>query len=138
MDKQRLHIFQVAKSSGGVGIYTRRLVKALDKEKFQITVACLAEGADRLAVELSQEQGVRTFSIPMEDRIEPISDLQVCLKLSEIIRNNDFDIIHAHTSKPGFFARLTALGTGIPVIYQPANFAFHDGAPKWEAVFYAA
>ncbi len=138
MSNQRLHVFQAAKSIGGVGMYTRRLIKALDKEKFQITVACLAEGSDQMAAEMSQVDGVDAISIPMKDRIEPFSDLQVCMKLSKIIKENDFDLIHAHTSKPGFFARLAAAGTGVPVIYQPANFAFHDGAPRREALFYAA
>ena len=138
MGKRRIHIFKVAKSIGGVGIYTRRLVKALDKEKFQITVACLAEGSDQMAAELSQVQGVHAISIPMADQISPISDIKICFQLSDIIKQNDFNLIHAHTSKPGFFARLAAAGTGIPVIYQPANFAFHDGASKWEAMIYAA
>ncbi len=137
MGKQRLHVFQVAKSSGGVGVYVRRLVEALDQEKFRVTVACLAEGADQMAAELSRLDGVRTISIPMKDYIEPFSDLQVCMKLSEIIRKNDFDLIHAHTSKPGFFARLAAIGTGIPVIYQPANFAFHEGASRQEVLLYS-
>jgi glycosyltransferase involved in cell wall biosynthesis len=135
--EKRLHIFQTAKSIGGVGIYTRRLVKALNKEKFRITVACLAEGSDQMAAELSRLEGVQAVSIPMKDSIEPFSDLKVCAKLYSLIRSDHFDLIHAHTSKPGFFARLAAIGTGIPVIYQPANFAFHDGAPKWEAKFYA-
>ena len=138
MGRRRIHVFQVAKSIGGVGIYTRRLVKALDKEKFQVTVACLAEGSDQMAAEMSQVNDVQAISIPMEDQISPISDVRICLRLLDIIKHNDFNIIHAHTSKPGFFARAAAAGTGIPVIYQPANFAFHDGAPKPEAMFYAA
>ncbi|MFZ1042464.1 MAG: glycosyltransferase family 4 protein [Anaerolineales bacterium] len=138
MVDKRIRLFQVAKSTGGVGMYTRRLVKALDKERFQITVACLAEGAEQMALEMSQIPGVQSISIPMKDSIEPFSDFRVCLKLSSIIRGSHFDLIHAHTSKPGFFARLAAKGTGIPVIYQPANFAFHEGVSKAEAIFYAA
>jgi glycosyltransferase involved in cell wall biosynthesis len=138
MGSRRIHIFQVAKSIGGVGIYTRRLIKALDKEKFQITVACLAEGSDQMAAEMSEVQGVRAISIPMADQISPVSDIKICLQLLAIIKQNDFNLIHAHTSKPGFFARLAAAGRGIPVIYQPANFAFHDGTSKWQAMIYAS
>ena len=138
MDKKRIHVFQVAKSIGGVGIYTRRLVTAVDKDRFQITVACLAEGGEQMAAEMSRIQGVHAVSIPMKDQIEPLSDVRVCMQLADIIRHNKFDLIHAHTSKPGFFARLAAMGTGIPVIYQPANFAFHDGASRRDVLLYGA
>ena len=133
----KINIFQAAKSSGGVGIYTRRLVTALNKERFQVTVACLAEGSDEMAEELGKLENVRALSIPMKDQIDPFLDIKVCYKLARELRNNKFDIIHAHTSKPGFFARLAAIGTDIPVIYQPANFAFHDGTSRTQANFYA-
>jgi glycosyltransferase involved in cell wall biosynthesis len=132
-----IKIFQAAKSIGGVGIYTRRLVKALDKEQYRITVACLAEGSDEMADELSQLEGVTAISIPMRDEIAPLSDLWVFYRLMKIIRSEKFDLLHVHTSKPGFMSRLAALGTGVPVIYQPANFAFHDGMPRKQAAFYA-
>lgn len=133
-----IRLFQVAKSSGGVGMYTRRLVKALNKQRYKITVACLAEGSDELAAELSQLDGVNAISIPMKDQIEPLSDFGICMELASIIRRERFDLIHAHTSKPGLLARVASIGTGIPVIYQPANFAFHDGVSKRQAMFYAA
>lgn len=119
-------------------MYTHRLVKALNKERYKITVACLAEGSDELAAELSQLDGVEAISIPMKDEIEPLSDFGIYMKLARIIRDEKFDLIHAHTSKPGLLARAASIGTGIPVIYQPANFAFHDGVSKRQAMFYAA
>lgn len=132
-----IKLLQVAKSSGGVGIYTRRLVKALDRERYQITVVCLAEGADELAADLSQLKNVEAISLPMKDQIDPLTDFFVYSRLFRIIRRGRFDLIHAHTSKPGFLTRVAAIGTGIPVIYQPANFAFHDGVSKKQAAFYS-
>lgn len=131
-----IRLLQVAKSSGGVGMYMRRLVESLDREKYIITAICLAEGSDELALELSDLKNVKAISVPMKDNIELLSDIDVCFQIARVIRDDKFDLIHAHTSKPGFFTRLAAIGTGIPVIYQPANFAFHDGVPRMQAIFY--
>src|SRR5262249_46973695 len=37
-----------------------------------------------------------------------------------------------------FLARLAAAGTGIPVLYTPNCFAFHDGVPRLQATIIAA
>lgn len=132
-----IHILQVSKSSGGVGVYTRRLVEAFDRTRYCFTVVCLAEGADEMAAELNKLEGVKAISIPMADGIEPISDISICLRLAKMVRSEKFDLIHTHSSKPGFFARLAAIGMNIPVVYEPASFAFHENAPRIQAVIYA-
>ncbi|MHB8776918.1 MAG: glycosyltransferase family 4 protein [Anaerolineales bacterium] len=137
MIDDRIHILQVAKSSGGVGMYTRRLVNAFDKSRYRFTVVCLAEGSDIMAADLNKIEGVKAISIPMQDGIEPFSDILICFRLAKLIRSEKYDLIHAHTSKPGFFTRLAAIGMDIPVIYHPANFAFHENVPRSQAVFYA-
>lgn len=137
MTDGRIHILQVAKSSGGVGMYTRRLVKAFDKSRYRFTVICLAEGSDVMAADLNKIEGVKAIGIPMKDGIEPFSDTLICIKLAKLIRSEKFDLIHAHTSKPGFFARLAAFGMNIPLVYRPASFAFHENAPRYQAVVYA-
>ncbi len=134
---EKIHILHVSKSSGGVGTYTRRLVNALDRNRYKFTVVCLAEGCEKMADDLSRLEGVDAIAIPMSDGIEPFSDVSICFKLAKIIRENKFDLIHAHTSKPGFFARLANIGTSIPVIYRPASFAFHENAPRLQANVYA-
>lgn len=133
-----INVFEISKSTGGVGSYTRRLVKGLNKDKFNITVACLSTGSEKMAEELGLIPGVTALSLSMaEYHIAPLSDLKVFVKLFLLIRRIPIDIIHAHTSKPGFLVRLAALGTGIPVIYRPANFSFDDSVPKRRAYFYA-
>lgn len=135
---RRIRVLQVSKSTGGVGQYLNMLTKSLDKDRFDITVVCLSEGGDELAAELSMIEGVRAQSLQMDRyKVNLFSDLQVFSRLFRIIREEKYDLIHAHTSKPGFLARLAAVGTGIPTVFRPACFAFHDGVPKLTAVFYA-
>ena len=135
----KIHVFQVSKSTGGVGAYTRRLVGSLNKDRFQVTVACLSKDSEKMASDLARLDGVNAFSIPMaQHHIDPFSDLKVLYKIYKKIRTEKFDLIHAHTSKPGFLARLAAIGSGVPVIYRPANFSFYDGVPGWQVFIYVA
>jgi glycosyltransferase involved in cell wall biosynthesis len=133
----KIHVFQITKTLGGVGTYVHRLVSALDKSRYRFTVVLLAEGSDKMAAELNKIEGVNAISIPMKDQIDPLADILICLKIAKILRSDNFDIIHAHTSKPGFLARLAAIGLDIPVIYRPASFAFHENARRSQAIFYA-
>jgi glycosyltransferase involved in cell wall biosynthesis len=133
-----LHILQVTKSTGGVAEYVRWLAQGLDRAQFELTVACLSEGGAEFASELAHA-GLSAFSLAMDRyRISLISDSRVALSLAKIIRHGNFDLIHAHASKPGFLARLAALGSGIPVIYSPHCFSFHAGTGRFQAGLLAA
>lgn len=135
---QPIKVLEVTKSTGGVASYVRWIVKGIDHERYQLTVLCLSEGGPELAAELNQLQGIRALSIAMNRyKLDPFSDTRVLLKLAQFMRSEHFDLIHAHTSKPGYLARLAAIGTGIPVIYTPNCFAFHDRATAFRK-FYSA
>lgn len=133
-----IHVYEITKSTGGVGEYIRWLAHGLDKKRFRVTIACMSSGGDKLAAALSKIPSVRAFHIPMVRYfVEPFSDSVVLVRLARIFRNEKIDLIHAHVSKPGFLARLAALGTGIPVIYSPHGFSFHAGSGKIGAKIYA-
>ena len=132
---EHIRLLIITKSTGGVGAYVRSVVSGLDKNRFFITVACLSEGGEKFSAELRDTYGVEAFSMAMDRyKVNPLTDLLVLLKLSRRIRLGKYQIIHAHASKPGFLARFAAIGTGIPVIYSPHNFAFHEGSNKIAAM----
>jgi len=129
-----IRLLLVSKSTGGVATYVRSLVGGLDRNKFSITVACLSENGEQFSAELIQNYGVQAFSLAMNRyKINPLTDARVFLQLAQHIRREKYDVIHAHASKPGFLMRIAAIGTGIPVIYSPHNFAFHEGSKKISA-----
>lgn len=129
-----IRLLLVSKSTGGVATYVRALVGGLDRNKFSITVACLSENGPEFAAELIQQHSVQAFSLAMNRyKINLLTDARVFLQLARHIRREKYDLIHAHASKPGFLIRMAAIGTGIPVIYSPHNFAFHEGSKKLSA-----
>ena len=129
--KRSVRVLLVTKSTGGVAEYIRWLVHGIDREKFSLLVVCLSENSPEFAEELRQAYGVQAISYSMNRyKVDLISDTRVGLQLARLIRGHQFDLIHAHASKPGFLARIAALGTGIPVLYSPHCFAFHAGAGR--------
>ena len=135
----RLRILLVSKSTGGLLTYMRWLASGLDLNRFQLTFACLSEGGSELAAELSRPPDIETLSWPMDRfRINPATDALIILRLSRLIRSRKFALIHAHGSKAGFLARVSAAGSGIPVVYSPHGFAFDAGnVPRFVGLIYA-
>jgi len=117
----------------------RWLAGGLDLNRFQLTFACLSEGSSDLAAELARPPDIEALSWPMNRfRIDPATDAMVILRLFRLVRNQKFAVIHAHGSKAGFLARISASGSGIPVVYSPHGFAFDAGnVPPMAALTYA-
>jgi glycosyltransferase involved in cell wall biosynthesis len=121
-----------------VAEYIRWLVNGMNRSKFSFTVACLSEGSSEFAAELSQISGVQSFNLEMNRyRIDPLSDAKVLFQLAKHVRKGKYDLIHAHASKPGYLARIAAVGARIPVLYSPHGFSFHDGVSRFKAQVFA-
>lgn len=124
----RLQVLEIGKSTAGIGTYLRWLAQGLDSERFHLTVACLSEGGVELAAELNSIQGIKAISWPMNRfKVSLISDFILTLRIARLVRSGKFDLVHAHGSKAGFLTRVAAIGSGIPVVYSPHCFSFHDG-----------
>ena len=115
--------------TGGAGRHVRMLVERLDRRRWRPVVAAspLEDPAfpDALAA-----LGARVVPVPMERDPAPFSDLASFHAVRDLVRSGQFDLVHAHASKPGAFARLAAKRAGTPVLYTPHGwaFAYADGA----------
>ena len=139
-----LHISQAA---GGVQRHVIDIVSRLDKNMFEIVGACppqdLIKGvsADKESfIEAFKRAGVRAYPIKMCREIRPVGDLFSLFGIYKLIKKERFDIVHAHSSKAGFLARVAAKLAGVPVIvYTPNNFAFdRPGYMAAQRIFYSA
>jgi glycosyltransferase involved in cell wall biosynthesis len=86
-------------------------------DKFEIEVACGKENG-MLIPEL-EKLGVEVHIIPdLVREISPIKDLKAYLHIRKLIRQNQYDIVHVHSSKAGFLGRLAARCLGVnKIIY---------------------
>jgi glycosyltransferase involved in cell wall biosynthesis len=66
------------------------------------------------------------------------SDVKALLQLTCFLSKNRFDIVHTHTSKPGFIGRLAARLSGVPLVFHTSHrFAFDIYTSKLKSRFFA-
>lgn len=77
--------------------------------------------------------------LPMVTAINPVADLKALNKIYRLIRTENPDVIHLHSSKAGVLGRLAALllGKRDQVFYSPRGFAFlrEDVSPQKQKLF---
>ena len=87
--------------------------------------------------EAFRQANVPYFVVPMQRSIHLWKDFVSFYRLLQQIKQRDFDIIHAHSSKAGFLARVAARLTRIPVVvYSPHAFSFDGPQPIVKKIFF--
>src|SRR4051794_34737105 len=113
--------------TGGVAAHVGGLVEALHREGHRIDVACPRES--QVWERVSRLDGVRLHAVGAHRRPAPgdLRSLGVLLRLV-----GRADVVHAHSSKDGFLARLAAMLTGRSgrCVFTPHGWSFWaaDGA----------
>lgn len=112
---------------GGVAAHVIQLVEGLPAQEFEINVACPREST--IWTELEGRDGVVLHRVRPHRQPGP-GDLATLAHLRPLVRRAE--VIHAHSSKAGFLARLAALTSGQRrrCIFTPHGWSFWaaDGA----------
>ena len=119
MNKQ-IRVLHVAEAAGGVERYLETLFK-YSKDKVENILVC----SQNYDYEKFKKLADRIIVLKMAHDIEPSSDIKVERTLRRIIKQLKPDIVYAHSSKAGAFARIADLGLNNRVIYNPHGWAFN-------------
>lgn len=119
MDK-KIRVLHVAEAAGGVERYLETLFK-YSKDKVENILVCSQNYDYKKFKKLAD----RVIVLKMVHNIEPSSDIKVERTLRRIIKQLKPDIVYAHSSKAGAFARIADLGLNNKVIYNPHGWAFN-------------
>jgi glycosyltransferase involved in cell wall biosynthesis len=117
--------------TGGAARHVRMLVEQLDRKRFEPTVAVSPLEDPAFPAALAS-LGAKVVEVPMRRDPAPLRDLAAFHAVRALVRSGGFDLVHAHTSKPGAFARLAAARSGPPVVYSPHGWYF-EYAPNTAA-----
>ena len=121
-------VLQVLEATeGGTRRHLRDLVSALDPKAFRVAIAvsCGREAAFRACdVPAYAARGVPVYEVPMRRGIAPAADALSLVRLVRVIRKMRPDVLHAHSSKAGFLARVAGAVCRVPVVYTPHVFPF--------------
>ena len=118
--ERKIRVLHVAEAAGGVERYLETLFK-YSKDKVENILVC-SQNCD---YEKFKKLADRVIVLKMAHDIQPSSDIKVERTLRRIIKQLKPDIVYAHSSKAGAFARIADLGLNNKVIYNPHGWAFN-------------
>jgi glycosyltransferase involved in cell wall biosynthesis len=108
----RPKILQVLEATAlGTACYMSNLLLNIDTDEFDVSLAYSPIRSDeRFRKELKKvaRRGIRIYEVYMQRDISPFKDVTSLWALYCLIAKEGFDIVHGHSSKAGFLARLAA------------------------------
>jgi glycosyltransferase involved in cell wall biosynthesis len=121
----RPRVLEVLEATGaGTASHVCDLLLNIDTARFDVSFAYSPLRSDERFSRTLQHisrRGIPIYEIPMQRNICLLEDARSLWKLYRLIRSQQFDIVHGHSSKAGFLARLAAklADNRIFTVYSP-------------------
>lgn len=81
--------------------------------------------------------GIHHIAVPMTRTLSPFADLRSLWRLYQVIRREQFTIVHTHNPKPGLLGQVAARLAGVPIVVNTLHgFYFHEYMPPIWRWFY--
>ena len=110
------------------------LIDALISEGYRVEISCTP---GRYSKEL-EKKGYSFRYVYIDRKINLLSNIKSIVKLYHIMKENKYDIVHAHTPSAGVLARIAAKLSHIPIIiYTAHGFYFHENMNKLKYAFFS-
>jgi len=126
--KLKLNILYLITSSdvGGAQKHLISLVKYFLSKNHQIKVATSPGEPMNSSI---RRLGVKPVVLNyLQKKVNPLYDLMTFYDISKLLIENDFSVIHCHSTKAGILGRLAAYFAGVPVkVFTAHGFVFYDG-----------
>ncbi|WP_431303363.1 glycosyltransferase family 4 protein [Sediminicoccus sp. BL-A-41-H5] len=83
-------------------------------------------------LDVARDEGFRIIPVPLQRSLNPRAHLPALSQLRQIMREERFDLVHAHMPISGFLARAAAKLEGVPrIAYTCHGFLFNQPGPLW-------
>lgn len=132
--REKTRIMHVAQAAGGVDRYLKMLLKYLDNDTYENIMVCSYD-----YVRSDYNKLTSYFHhVDMGRAISPKSDMKAILEVRKLIKQEQPDIIYAHSSKAGAIARIANIGLHTHCVYNPHGWAFNMKCKKIKQFVYAS
>lgn len=132
--REKTRIMHVAQAAGGVDRYLKMLLKYLDSDTYENVMVCSYD-----YVRSDYNKLTSNFHhVDMGRAISPKADLKAILEVRKLIKEENPDIVYAHSSKAGAIARIANIGIKNHCVYNPHGWAFNMKCKRVKQMVYAA
>jgi len=115
---------------GGADENTVFTVLGIDRERYEVDI--LAGLGSELSGFPAEIDRCTTIIPELVRDPSPIRDLVALAKITRILRQGRYDLVHTHTAKAGFLGRVGARLAGVPcVVHTLHGVTFHEQLSPW-------
>lgn len=133
-----LKVLLVATVQSHICQFHKPLMKLLKENGYEVHVAARDNLAEKNG--LAMEYADKVFNIPFTRSPITKDNISAYKRLKQIVKDNDYNIIHCNTPMGGMITRLVAnkyrKKNGTKVFYTAHGFHFYEGAPKKNWLIY--
>ncbi|WP_414571152.1 glycosyltransferase family 4 protein [Nostoc sp. CCY 9925] len=128
-----MKILHICAIGGTVEALLRPQIDYFLSQNLSVEIAC-SPGSE---VEKLQQQGYIIHPIQIDRRISPVRNLRSIYQLTQLMRQNHYDLVHVHTPIAAVLGRIAAKLAGVKkIVYTAHGFPFHDQSSPSEYRFY--
>ncbi|MDZ8023476.1 MAG: glycosyltransferase family 4 protein [Nostoc sp. DedQUE11] len=128
-----MKILHICAIGGTVEALLRPQIDYFLSQNLSVEIAC-SPGSE---VEKLQQQGYIIHPIQIDRRISPVRNLRSIYQLTQLMRQNHYDLVHVHTPIAAVLGRIAAKLAGVKkIVYTAHGFPFHDQSSPSEHRFY--
>lgn len=121
-----LYIITRSDSVGGAQYHLRDLAAAMQARGHQVRLVVGGESGPFFP--MLDQAGLEYIQLPSLIRpVRPLTDWKCVGDLQRIIRQQQPDVVHCHSSKAGIVGRYAAYRCGVPAIFSAHGWSFTDG-----------
>ena len=131
----KIKIVHLLHCVGGVEVYVRQITENINPEHIENIIVSQSLINKNKFQNLNKAL-IKTHTINIKREINPIFDLLAIFKFICIIIKEKPNLIHAHSSKGGAIARISALFFKIKIFYTPHAFSFLSTNSFFKRQFY--
>lgn len=122
-----------------IGVTAKKLLRSqidyLLSHGFDVDIAC---SPDSDAEQLQQE-GYNVYPIQIDRKIDLIRNLHTIFQLTQLIKTNQYDLVHVHTPIAAVLGRIAAKLAGVKyIVYTAHGFPFHEHSSPFQYQTYFA
>jgi len=114
---------------GGAQENTMLTAQLLDKAQWAVAVVSGPQtGSEGSLIETVRERGIPlTLEPTLVREVNPVKDFLALIRLTQLMRQGRYQIVHTHSSKAGILGRWAAKFAGVPVIIHTVHgWGHHD------------